>query len=73
MEEVTIKPTIEMSELTQDWEIDSWRAQTEPCAHQHPGGRSSDQQETDPDLPVNVQESPADMWVGGGLLLARGH
>ena len=35
-------PTIELPELTQDWEINSWWAQTEPCAHQDPGGRSSD-------------------------------
>ena len=25
-------------------------------------------QETDPDLPVCVQESPAEVWVGDGLL-----
>ena len=25
-------------------------------------------QETDPDLPVSVQESLAEAWVGGGLL-----
>ena len=25
-------------------------------------------QETDPDLPVSVQESPEEAWVGGGLL-----
>ena len=24
--------------------------------------------ETDPDFPVSVQESPAEAWVGGGLL-----
>ena len=29
-------------------------------------------QETDPDLPVSVQESPAEAWVGGGLLQGRG-
>jgi len=34
LEEVTINPAIELPELTQDWEIDSWRAQTEPCVHQ---------------------------------------
>ena len=39
LEEVAINSTIELPELTQDWEIDSWRAQTEPCA---PGERSSD-------------------------------
>ena len=36
LEEVTINPTIEPPELTQDWETDSWRAQTEPCVHQDP-------------------------------------
>ena len=29
-------------------------------------------QETDPDLPVSVQESPAKAWVGGGLLQGWG-
>ena len=33
LEEVTINPTIEPSGLIRDWEIDSWRTQTEPCAH----------------------------------------
>ena len=31
-----------MPELTQDWEVDSWRAQREPCVYQGPGERSSD-------------------------------
>ena len=30
-------------------------------------------QETDPDLPVSVQETPAEVWVGGGLLQGWGH
>ena len=30
-EEVTINPNIELPELTQDWEKDSWRAQIEHC------------------------------------------
>ena len=30
-------------------------------------------QEIDPDLPVSVQESPAEAWVGGGLLPGWGH
>ena len=42
LEEVAINPTTELPELTQDWEIDSWRAQTEPCVHQDPGERSGD-------------------------------
>ena len=28
-------------------------------------------QETDPDLPVSVQESPVEAWVGTGLLQGR--
>ena len=44
------KPSSRRSPLTppqscqnlQDWEIDSWRAQTKPCAHQDPGERSSE-------------------------------
>ena len=31
-----------ITEFPQDWETDSWRAQTKPCAHQDPGERSSD-------------------------------
>ena len=30
-------------------------------------------QETDPDLPVSVQESLVEAWVSGGLLWGRGH
>ena len=30
-------------------------------------------QETDPDLPVSVQESLLEAWVGDGLLQDRGH
>ena len=30
-------------------------------------------QETDPDLPVSVQESLVEAWVGGGLLQGQGH
>ena len=29
-------------------------------------------QETDPDLPVTVQESLAEAWVGGGLVQGQG-
>ena len=72
MEEATINPTIELPELTQDWEIDSWRAQTKPCVHRDPGERSRISQETDSDLTVSVQKSPAEAWVGGGLLQSWG-
>ena len=30
-------------------------------------------QETDPDLPVSVQEFLVEAWVGGGLLQGQGH
>ena len=30
-------------------------------------------QETDPDLPMSVQESPVEVWVGGGLLQGWDH
>ena len=51
------KPTIERPELTQDWEIDTWRAQIEACVHQNPEKGVMTPQETDPDLPMSVQES----------------
>ena len=40
--------------------------------HQDPGERSSDPKETDPDLPMSVQESLVEAWVGGGLLNGGG-
>ena len=30
-------------------------------------------QETDPDLPVSVQETPVEAWVSGGLLQGQAH
>ena len=30
-------------------------------------------QETEPDLPVSDQESPAEAWVGSGLVQGQGH
>ena len=41
LEEVAINSTIELPDLTQHWETDSWRAQTEPCMHQVIAERSS--------------------------------
>ena len=34
---------------------------------------SMDSQETDPDLPVSIQESLAEVWVSCGLLQGWGH
>ena len=69
MKEDTINPTIELLELTQDWEIDSWRAQ-QNLVYQDPGEKNSD---PTGDLPVSVQEFPMNTWVGGGLLQGWEH
>ena len=68
MEEVDINPTIELPELTQDWEIESWRAQQKPVCTRTQEKGAVTPQETDPDLPMSIQESQAEAWVGGGLL-----
>ena len=72
MEEIATNPTIELPELTQDGEIDSWRAQ-QNLVHQDPGTGAVTPQEMVPDLPVSTQESPAEAWVGAGLLQGSGH
>ena len=63
MEEVAINPIIQLPELTQDWEIDSWRAQ-QNLVPQDPGERNSD---PTGDLLVDVWGAPVKAWVGGGL------
>ena len=68
LEEVAANPTIELPELTQTWEIGSWRAR-QSLVHQDPGERNSDLTEDY----VGVQESLAGPWVGGGLLQGWGH
>ena len=69
MEEVATNPIIELPELAQDWEIDSWRAQ-QNHVHQDSGERNSD---PTGNLPVGTQESLAMASVGGGLLQGWGH
>ena len=69
LEEVTNNPTTELPELTQDLEMDSWRAQ-QNFVHQDQGGRNSD---PTGDLPMGVQVSPLKVWVGGGLQQGWGH
>ena len=73
MEEVSTNCTIELPELTQDWEIDSWRAQTELVRTRTQKKGVLTPQETDPDSPRSVQESPAEAWVDSGLLQGEGH
>ena len=70
MEEVTINPTIEPRELTQDW---GNRLLEGTNKTPHPGKRSSDTIRDNSDLPVSVQESLLKAWVGDGLLKGWGH
>ena len=70
MEEVTINPTL--PELTHDWGNRLLGGTNRTCAHQDPEERNSDPQETDPDLPMSVQESLVEGWVDGGLLPGLG-
>ena len=48
-------------------EIDSWRAQTKPCAYRTQEKGAVIPQETEPDLLVSIQDSPAEAWVASGL------
>ena len=60
---------------TQDWGNrlleGTNRKKLVPTRTQEKGAVTS--QETDPDLPVSVQESLAEAWVGSGLLQDQGH
>ena len=72
MEDIVINPSIEPPELIHDWETESWRAQTElVCTRTQEKGAGTPQG-TDPDLPMGVQESLVEAWVGGGLLQGWG-
>ena len=68
-----LTPPQSRQNLHRTGETDSWRAQAEPCVHQDPGERSSDPTRDWPSLPMNVQESLAEAWVGDGLLQDQGH
>ena len=73
MEEIAINPTIELPELTQEWGNRLLEhKQNLVCTRTQEKGAVT-LQETDPDLPLSVQESPVDAWVSGGLLQGQGH
>ena len=73
MEEVTVNPTIELPELTQYWENRcGGNKQNIACTRTQEKGAVTPQK-ADPDLPERVQESPAEAWVGGGLLQGLEH
>ena len=68
--------TIELPELIHDWgnsSLGGEGAQTEPCAQEDPGERSSD---VTRDWPRFARECPGvsgEVWVSGGLLQGWGH
>ena len=72
MEEVTINCTIALPEPRKDWRNGSRRAQGN-LVHRTLKKGAVTPQETDPDLPVGVQESLLEAWVGGGPLHGPGH
>ena len=72
MEEVAINPTMELPELTWDWEVLLKGTNRPLCTRTQEKGAVTPQ-EIDPDLPVSVQESPAEVWVSGGLLQSWEH
>ena len=73
MEKVAIIPIIELQELTQNWRktLGDHREKLVHTRTQEKGAVTP--QETDPDLPMSVQESPVEVWVGGGLLQGEGY
>ena len=44
----------------------------EPCVHQDQGEGAATPQEPTLDVPASVQESPVEVWAGGGLLQGLG-
>ena len=73
MEEVIVNPTIEPPELTQDWGNRLLEGTNRTLCTRTQEKGAVTPQETDPDLPVSVQESLVEAWVGGSLLQAWGH
>ena len=54
-------------------ETDSWREKQKlVCTRTQEKGAVTPK-EADPDMPVSVQESPAEAWVSSGLLQGQGH
>ena len=60
-----------ITELTQAWGNRLLEGTNKTL--EDPGERGRDPTDTDPDLPVSVQESPAEAWVSGGLQQGAGH
>ena len=73
LEEIAINSTIELPELTQEWGNRLLgHKQNLVCTRTQEKGAVTPQ-ETDPDLPMCVQESLVEERFSGGLLQGRGH
>ena len=68
-----MNPTIEPPDLRQNWGNRLLEGTNRTLCTRTQEKGAVIPQETDPDLPVSVQESPAEAWVGGGLLQGWGH
>ena len=73
LEEVTSNPIRKLPELTQDWEKILLEGTNRTLCTRTQEKGAVTPKETDPDLPVSVQEYPAEAWVSGGLLQFWGH
>ena len=72
MEEVTINPTIELPELTQDWG-NRFLGDTNLVGTRTQEKGAVTLQETDPDLLVSIQVSLAEAWISSGLVQYWGY
>ena len=73
MEVVAVNPTIKLPELTKDWGNRPLEGTDKTLCTRTQGKGAMTLQETDPDLPVSVQESLVEVWVGGDLLQGWGY
>ena len=60
-------------ELTQDWGNRLLEGTNKTLCTRTQEKGAVTPQETDPDLPVSVQDSPVEAWVNSGLLKGWGH
>ena len=61
-----------ITELPQDWETETLGGHKQNLVLNRTQEKGAvTPQETEPDLPVSVWESPAEAWVNSGLLLVR--
>ena len=77
---VLLKPSLKdfewnlIAELPQDWETETLGGHKQNPVHTRTQEKGAvTPQETEPDLPVSVWESLAEVWVDSGLSWGQGH